>query len=74
MPEAAYQPPKGYMTMAQAAQHIGVSLVTLRKLVQRREVEVFQDPRDARAKLLRDADVERLSQPFPIERAKKEAA
>ena len=29
MPEAVYQPPEGYKTMAQAAQQIGVSLVTL---------------------------------------------
>jgi hypothetical protein len=74
VPEATYQPPDGYKTMAQAAQQIGVSLVTLRKLLQRREVEIFQDPRDARAKLLRAEDVDRLAQPIPLGRAKKVAA
>jgi hypothetical protein len=74
MPEVTYQPPEGYKTMAQAAQQIGVSLVTLRKLVQRREVEIFQDPRDARAKLLRAEDVDQLAQPIPLGRAKKAAA
>jgi hypothetical protein len=74
MPDAPYRPPEGYKTMAQAAEQIGVSLVTLRKLMQRREVEVFQDPRDARAKLLRTEDVDRLAQPIPLGRAKKVAA
>jgi len=74
VPEAMYQPPDGYRTMAQAAQQIGVSLVTLRKLMQRREVEIFQDPRDARAKLLRSEDVDLLGQPIPLGRAKKAAA
>ena len=74
MPEATYQPPEGYKTMAQAAQQIGVSLVTLRKLLQRREVEIFQDPRDARAKLLRAEDIERLAQPMSLGPAKKAAA
>jgi hypothetical protein len=74
VPEAMYQPPDGYKTMAQAAQQIGVSLVTLRKLVQRRQVEIFQDARDARAKLLRNEDVDQLAQPIPLGPAKKEAA
>jgi hypothetical protein len=74
MRERTYQPPAGYKTMAQAAEQIGVSLVTLRSLVQRRGVDVFQDPRDARAKLLKAEDVDRLTQPIPLERAKKVAA
>ena len=74
MADGTYRPPAGYKTMAQVAEQIGVSLVTLRKLVQRSDVEVFQDPRDARAKLLKAEDVERLTQPIPLERAKKAAA
>ena len=44
MPGAVYRPPDGFSTMAQAAEQIGVSLVTLRKLVQRTGVELFQRP------------------------------
>jgi hypothetical protein len=66
MPEAPYRPPHGYKTMAQAAEQIGVTVVTLRKLIQRRGVQVFQDPRDARAKLLKADDVQRLQEPIPI--------
>jgi hypothetical protein len=74
MPDAAYRPPEGYMTMAQAAAEVGVSLVTLRKLVQRRGVQVFQDPRDARAKLVKAEDVARLTQPIPIGEQKLKTA
>lgn len=75
MPDGGYRPPEGYMTMAQAASRVGVTLVTLRRLVKRRGVQVFQDPRDARAKLLRTDDVEELSRPIPIgEQALKTAA
>ncbi len=75
MPDATYQPPGGYLTMAQAAEQLGASLVTLRKLVQRTGVEVFQDPRDARVKLLRNEDVERLKHPVPVKaRPSKRAA
>ncbi len=74
MTEATYEPPEGFKTMAQAAAQLGVSLVTLRKLVQRVSVEVYQDPRDARAKLLKVEEVERLKQPFPIRRTEGKVA
>jgi len=74
MADGTYRPPAGYKTMAQAAEQIGVSLVTLRKLMQRTNIEVFQDPRDARAKLLKADDVDRLTQPISLGRAKKAAA
>ena len=74
MTEATYQPPEGFRTMAQAAAELCVSLVTLRKLLQRVDVEVYQDPRDARAKLLKAEDVERLKQPVPLRRAEGKAA
>jgi hypothetical protein len=73
MPDATYRPPDGYKTMAQAAEQIGVSLVTIRKLVRRSGVEVFQDPRDARVKLLKTGDIDRLAQPIPIEQGKAAA-
>jgi hypothetical protein len=74
MPETTYEPPEGFRTMAQAAAQIGVSLVTLRKLVQRTGVELYQDPRDARAKLLRTEDIDRISKPTPIKRTEGKAA
>lgn len=74
MPDANYQPPEGFLTMAQAAERASVSLVTLRKLIQRRGIQTYQDPGDARAKLVKTDDVSRLREPVPIEPAKKAAA
>ena len=74
MPDATYEPPEGFRTMAQAAAQLGVSLVTVRKLVRRNGLDIYQDPRDARAKLLKAEDVERLSKPVPIKRAEGKAA
>ena len=74
MPDVTYEPPEGFKTMAQAAEQLGVSLVTVRKLVQRSGVDVYQDPRDTRAKLLKTEDVERLSKPVLIKRTEGKAA
>ena len=66
MPDATYQPPSDFMTMQQAAAEIGITVVTLRRLIQRRGIQVYEDARDARARLLRVADVEALKRPIPI--------
>jgi excisionase family DNA binding protein len=58
-----YRPPDGYLTMAGATEQLGVSIVTLRKLVKERAIPTYRDPRNGRARLLRLADVERLTQP-----------
>lgn len=60
-----YQPPEGYLTMAGATEQLGVSIVTLRKLVKDRGLQTFRDARNGRARLLRVADVERLREPVP---------
>ena len=60
-----YQPPEGYLTMAGATEQLGVSIVTLRKLVKDRSLQTFRDARNGRARLLRVEDVERLRQPVP---------
>ena len=61
----AYTPPGGYLTMAGATDRLGVSIVTLRKLVRERGIQTFRDPRSGRVRLLRVEDVERLMQPEP---------
>jgi len=60
-----YQPPEGYLTMAGATEQLGVSIVTLRKLVKDRGLQTFRDARNGRARLLRVDDVERLREPVP---------
>jgi len=65
MAEATYRPPNGYLTMAGATELLGVSIVTLRKLVRDKGLQTFRDPRNGRARLLRVVDVEQLAQPVP---------
>ena len=60
-----YRPPEGYLTMAGATEQLGVSIVTLRKLVKDRALQTYRDARNGRARLLRVEDVERLRQPVP---------
>lgn len=60
-----YQPPDGYLTMAGATEQLGVSIVTLRKLVRDRAIPTFRDARNGRARLLRVEDIERLREPIP---------
>jgi excisionase family DNA binding protein len=57
-----YQPPDGYMTMAQAQEALGVSKVTILKRVRDRGLETYRDPRDTRVRLLKVEDVERMKQ------------
>ena len=66
MPDSMREPPEGFLTMAQARERLGVSKMTMMKLVQRSGIEVFQDQRDARVKLVREQDVERLQRPVPL--------
>ena len=74
MPDLTYKPPEGFLTMAQTCEQLGVTIVTLRKLIRRTEVQVFQYPTDARVKLLRAEDVKRLRQPVPVPSEGKAAA
>ena len=60
-----YQPPEGYLTTERAAELLGVSLVTMRKLVRDAGLQAFRDPRNKRVRLLRRNEVERLSEPVP---------
>ena len=68
MPDSGYQPPPGYATMGDAAERLRVSTVTLRKLLRESGVELFQDPRNKRVRLVKAEDLERLALPVPMVR------
>ncbi len=65
MPDGGRPAPEGYLTMAQARARLGVSKMTMAKMVRAANVQTYEDPRDARIKLLKLEDVERLAQPRP---------
>ncbi len=65
MAEATYRPPDGYLTMADAAGQLRVSMVTMRKILNDERLQTYRDPRNGRVRLLRVEDVERLTQPVP---------
>jgi hypothetical protein len=65
--------PEGYLTMAQARARLGVSKVTIARLVRAFGIQIYQDPRDARIKLVRVEDVNRLAQPRPRQEGKAAA-
>jgi predicted site-specific integrase-resolvase len=69
MPDGTYLPPSGYTTMAQAAERLGISMVTLRARVKDEGLEVYRDPRNKRVRLLKDEELERLSQPVLLKTA-----
>jgi len=66
MPETSYRAPAGFITMAQAADRLAVSMVTLRKTIRDERIEVFEDPKNKRVRLLKIEDVERLEHPRPM--------
>jgi excisionase family DNA binding protein len=68
----AYQPPDGYLTTEGAAELLGVSLVTMRKIIRDAGLTTFRDHRNGRVRLLKRADVERTREPIP--EGKAEAA
>ena len=52
--------PPDLITLSEAAHLLGVSRPTMGRLVTRVPLQTYQDPLDARAKLVRLADVEKL--------------
>ena len=62
-------PPDGFMTMAQARARLGVARATMVKIVRDAGIQVYDDPRDGRIKLVRVEDVEALERPRPRFRA-----
>ena len=65
MPEARYRPPDGFLTMGQAQAQLGVSKPTLNRMVRAGKLATYADPRNGRVRLVKVADVERLTQPVP---------
>jgi hypothetical protein len=57
--------------MAQARERLGISKVTFHRLVRRAGLPTHRDRRDSRVRLLKLADVDRLTEPVPerVERA-----
>jgi excisionase family DNA binding protein len=63
MAKEPYSPPDGYLTVAQLQALLGVSKPTLYRLLHAREVNLYEDPRDRRVRLVRAKDAEELQQP-----------
>lgn len=61
----AYRPPDGFITMGDAQRRLGVSKVTIVKIVKDAGLATYRDPRNGRVRLLRAEDVARLEQPVP---------
>ena len=59
------RPPGGYATMGEAQRRLGVSKVTMVKIVRDASIRTYRDPRNGRVRLLRLEDVERLTRPVP---------
>ena len=55
--------PEGFMTMKQAQFRLGIgSKATMVKIVRERGLTTYDDPRDARRRLLKSDDVERVAE------------
>jgi predicted site-specific integrase-resolvase len=59
----SYTPPEGFLTFAEAQAALGVSKATLQRRVRAGELDVYEDARDKRVRLVRREDIERLRQP-----------
>lgn len=62
-----------YVSSLDAARQLGVAPLTLRQRIRRGEVPVFEDPLDARRRLIRSSDMEVLRQPRPADRRSGQA-
>jgi excisionase family DNA binding protein len=69
MPDSERTPPAGYLTTNQARERLGVSRMTMYRMMRRQNVPMYADPRDARVKLVRTEDIDRLMQPVPLKMA-----
>ena len=65
MTDSQYRPPDGYLTLGQAQGRLGISKATINRMVRAGKLAAYDDPRNARVKLVRVADVESLEQPRP---------
>jgi hypothetical protein len=58
-----YSPPEGFITMGDAQNRLGVSKVTIVKIVREASIPIYRDPRNKRVRLLKANDISRLEQP-----------
>ncbi len=56
------------ITMTNAAERTGVSIVTLRRIIRERGITVYRNPRDARERLVDAGEIDAAMQPTPIRR------
>ena len=63
--------PEGYLTIAEARRRLGVSKMTMAKMLRRAGVATYRDPRDARVKLLKIEDVDGMMRPRPAEEGRQ---
>jgi len=63
MAKDAYRAPEGFATIAEVQVRLGVSRPTLLRLLKAAQVNVYEDPRDRRIRLLRVEDLAELEKP-----------
>lgn len=63
MPDRMYRPPDGYVTLGQAQERLRVSKATIHRMVRSGKLATYEDPRNARVKLVKVTDIEALEQP-----------
>lgn len=68
MTKATYDPPAGFLTLQQACERLGWNQPKLRRRIAAGTIDTFSDPNDARVRLLKVADVEKLTQALPVGR------
>lgn len=65
--DIGYQPPPGYVTMAQAERMLRISSTTRQRLIKLGLLPVYRDRRYGLVRLAKIEDIERLMQPERIE-------
>ena len=65
MLKGQYRPPVGYLTTSQAAQRLGIHVMTVRRMVKAGRLKTYADPRNGLVRLVKIEDVERLEKPVP---------
>ena len=63
---------KEFVGVVSAAQALGIHYRTLRRRIERGEIEVFRDPLNDRKRLIRTTDLARLRIPQPAQPARRE--
>jgi excisionase family DNA binding protein len=63
MAAGGYEPPAGYLTVAQAQERLRVSKATIARIIHEQRLPVYRDQRNKRVRLVKVEDVEQLAQP-----------